>query len=208
MGFVSGRRSRPSRERRAKQPFSITYGEALQNVGIHAIETCLPEDSVRQFELSTSAGVSKALAIEHASASYDSIMVTSVQTLFDKYELTASDIGHLEVVQARSDTSKTVKSTLLRMLTLNGTFDVDGMDKLHACDDKSAALRNTMAWMRSAAYDGRFGLVVCGDVAVPTGGRAAVAMLVGPDAPTHTTGARASHSLAIQFGCLSLRSSL
>ena len=209
MGFVSSgrRRSRPSRERRAKQPFAIADGETPQNVGIHAIETCLPEDSVRQFKLSTAAGVSKALTLEHASASYDSIMITSVQNLFDKYELTASDIGHIEVVQAPSDGSKqTVKSTLLQMLTSNGTFDVDGMDKLDACDDKRIALLNTMTWMRSPAYDGRFGLVVCGDVPVPTGGHAAVAMLVGPDAPTNTTGARASHSLAIQFGCL--RSSL
>jgi len=54
----------------------------------------------------------------------------------------------------------------------------------------------------SSAYDGRYALVLCGDIAVyekgparPTGGCAAVALLVGPDAPLQLSPHfRASHS--------------
>jgi hydroxymethylglutaryl-CoA synthase len=64
------------------------------------------------------------------------------------------------------------------------------VDNINACYGGTAALLNTMAWVESSAWDGRYGLVVCGDIAVyeegparPTGGCAAVAILVGRNAP-------------------------
>jgi 3-hydroxy-3-methylglutaryl CoA synthase len=53
---------------------------------------------------------------------------------------------------------------------------------------------------QSPAWDGRYGLVVCGDIAVyepgparPTGGVGVTAMLIGPDAPIVIDNYRASH---------------
>lgn len=65
----------------------------------------------------------------------------------------------------------------------------------------TAALLNTVAWVESSDWDGRYGIVVAGDIAVyepgparATGGVAAVAFLVGPQAPlTFVPRVRTSH---------------
>ena len=84
-------------------------------------------------------------------------------------------------------------------------FDVEGVDNKNACYGGTAALMNTINWVESSSWDGRFGIVVCAgsyiyllccfkinflDIAVyaagparPTGGAGAVALLVGPNAP-------------------------
>ena len=52
------------------------------------------------------------------------------------------------------------------------------------------AVLNSLNYLNSPGWDGRYAIVVCGDIAVyekgaarPTGGAGAVAMLLGPDAP-------------------------
>ena len=64
------------------------------------------------------------------------------------------------------------------------------MDSTNACYGGTAALFNCINWIESSSWDGRYGLVVATDSAVyaegaarPTGGAAAVAMLIGPNAP-------------------------
>ncbi|KAL8101192.1 hypothetical protein AgCh_033173 [Apium graveolens] len=71
-----------------------------------------------------------------------------------------------------------------------GNTDIEGVDSTNACYGGTAALFNCVNWVESSSWDGRFGLVVCTDSAVyaegparPTGGAAAIAMLIGPDAP-------------------------
>lgn len=76
-----------------------------------------------------------------------------------------------------------------------------GVDTLNACYGGTAALFNAVCWVESSAWDGRYALVVCGDIAVyaegsarPTGGAGAMAMLVGPQAPlVFERGLRATH---------------
>ncbi|KAJ1378320.1 Thiolase-like [Sesbania bispinosa] len=64
------------------------------------------------------------------------------------------------------------------------------MTKKNACYGETAALFNCVNWVESSSWEGRYGLVVCTDSAVyaegparPTGGAAAIAMLIGPNAP-------------------------
>ena len=132
----------------------------------------------------------------------NSIMMTAVQTLLEKYDVDPKQIGRLEVgTETLIDKSKSVKSTICQLLTDHGNHDVEGIDSVNACYGGTAALLNSLAWVESSAYDGRYALVVCGDIAVyepgparPTGGCAAVAMLIGPDAPLVVEPAlRASH---------------
>jgi hydroxymethylglutaryl-CoA synthase len=132
----------------------------------------------------------------------NSIMMTAVQSLLEKYEVDPKQIGRLEVgTETLIDKSKSVKSTICQLLTDHGNHDVEGIDSVNACYGGTAALLNSLAWVESSAYDGRYALVVCGDIAVyepgparPTGGCAAVAMLIGPDAPLVVEPAlRASH---------------
>jgi hydroxymethylglutaryl-CoA synthase len=40
------------------------------------------------------------------------------------------------------------------------------VDNTNACYGGTAALLNSLAWLESSAWDGKYALVVCGDVAV------------------------------------------
>lgn len=130
-----------------------------------------------------------------------SMCLTVVKSLVCKYGIKYSDIGRLEVgTETIIDKSKSVKSYLMQLFNENGAFDVEGVDVKNACYGGSAAFFNTVAWMESSAWDGRYGLVVAGDIAVyapgparPTGGSGVVAILVGPDAPIVLENTRASY---------------
>ncbi|KAL9670349.1 hypothetical protein QQ045_007900 [Rhodiola kirilowii] len=68
-----------------------------------------------------------------------------------------------------------------------GNTDIEGVDSTNACYGATAALFICVNWVESNSWDG---LVVCTNIAVyaegparPTGGAAAITMLVGPDAP-------------------------
>mmetsp|Transcript_30176 Transcript_30176/g.79788 ORF Transcript_30176/g.79788 Transcript_30176/m.79788 type:complete len:478 (+) Transcript_30176:322-1755(+) len=119
----------------------------------------------------------------------------------EKYNIAPTDIGRLEVgTETLIDKSKSVKSTLCQLFNEHGNFDLEGVDNINACYGGTAALLNTLSWVESSAWDGRYGIVVCGDIAVyedgparPTGGCAAVAMLIGRDAPIVVGPVRASH---------------
>jgi hydroxymethylglutaryl-CoA synthase len=65
-----------------------------------------------------------------------------------------------------------------------------GIDTVNACYGGTAALHNAVNWVESSSWDGRYAMVVTGDIAVyepgparPTGGAGVVAMLIGPKAP-------------------------
>ncbi len=67
--------------------------------------------------------------------------------------------------------------------------DIEGVTTSNACYGGTNALFNTVNWMKSSYYDGRYGIVITGDIAVyakgaarPTGGSGAVALLLGPNA--------------------------
>lgn len=71
-----------------------------------------------------------------------------------------------------------------------GNTDIEGIDSKQACYGGTAALMNVVNWVESSSWDGRYGMVVAGDIAVyapgaarAVGGAGAVAMLIGPDAP-------------------------
>ena len=100
-------------------------------------------------------------------------------------------IGRLEVgTETIIDKSKSVKTVLMQLFEPSGNSDVEGVDTTNACYGGTSALLNAVNWIHSPFWDGRFALVVCGDIAVypsgparPTGGAGAIAMLIGPNAP-------------------------
>lgn len=132
----------------------------------------------------------------------NSICLTAVHNLMTKYKIPYTAIGRLEVgTETLLDKSKSTKSVLMQLFAESGNTDVEGIDTTNACYGGTAALFNTVAWVESSAWDGRYGLVVAGDIAVygtkaarPTGGCGVVAMLIGPNAPlVLEPGLRASH---------------
>ena len=110
-------------------------------------------------------------------------------------------IGRLEVgTETLVDKSKATKTSLMRLFGSNS--DIEGVDTINACYGGTNALLNCLHWMTSPAWDGRYSIVVCGDIAVyepgparPTGGAGVIALLLGPNAPVQidVAGPRATH---------------
>ncbi|KAI9141537.1 hydroxymethylglutaryl-coenzyme A synthase C terminal-domain-containing protein [Paraphysoderma sedebokerense] len=109
----------------------------------------------------------------------------------EKYNISYNDIGRLEVgTETIVDKSKSVKSVLMQLFAEHGNNDLEGIDTTNACYGGTSALFNAVQWMESSYWDGRYAIVVAGDIAIyasgnarPTSGTGVVAMLIGPNAP-------------------------
>ncbi|KAM3210389.1 hypothetical protein ACQJBY_064393 [Aegilops geniculata] len=150
-----------------------------KDVGILAMDMYFPPTCVQQEALEVHDGASKGkytiglgqdcMAFCSEVEDVISMSLTVVKSLLEKYHIDPKLIGRLEVG------SETV------------------IDK--------TALLNCVNWVESRCWDGRYGLVVCTDSAVyaegparPTGGAAAIVMLIGPNAPiSFESKYRASH---------------
>lgn len=172
-----------------------------KDVGIKAIEIYFPAQYVEQTELEQFDGVSAGkytiglgqcrMGFCNDREDINSLCLTVVHRLMDRYEIKPQDIGRLEVgTETILDKSKSVKSILMQLFEPYDCTDIEGADTTNACYGGTAALLNAISWVESSAWDGRLALVVAGDNAVyssgsarPTGGAGAVAMLIGPNAP-------------------------
>lgn len=171
------------------------------DVGIVGIELVFPSLYIDQTELEVFDGASAGkytIGLGQSRMGFctdrediNSLCLTVVSKLLERYNIHPKDIGHLEVgTETIIDKSKSVKSVLMQLFEPHGVTDMEGIDTTNACYGGTAALFNAINWVESSSYDGRLALVVCGDIAVyaegsarPTGGAGAVAMLVGPNAP-------------------------
>jgi Hydroxymethylglutaryl-coenzyme A synthase N terminal len=130
-----------------------------------------------------------------------SISLTAVSNLMSKFGISYNDIGRLEVAsETILDHSKAIKTYLMQLFAESGNTDVEGIDSMNACYAGTNALFNSLAWIESSVWDGRYALVVAADIAEyasgparPTGGAGSVAYLIGPNAPIVFDNVRASH---------------
>lgn len=181
-----------------------------ENVGILAVEVYFPYTYVEQSELEAFDNVSSGkytIGLGQSRMGFcsdrediHSLCLTVVTNLLEKNNLDPSRIGRLEVgTETIVDKSKSVKTVLMQLFGDN--TDIEGVDTTNACYGGTSALFNAINWIESSYWDGRYALVVCGDIAVyatgnarPTGGAGAVALLVGPDSPiTFERGLRATY---------------
>ena len=108
-------------------------------------------------------------------------------------------VGRLEVgTETFLDKSKSIKTYLMDFFNKNR--DIEGVTSTNACYGGTNALFNTINWMQSIYYDGRYGIVVFADIAVyakgparPTGGCGAISILLGPNASIIFEQTRASY---------------
>ncbi|CAN4077830.1 unnamed protein product [Withania somnifera] len=153
------------------------------NVGILAMEIHFPPTRLVLEELEAHDGASKGeyttdpgqncMGFVIEDEDVVSISLTAVTYLLEKYAIDPKQIGRLDVgIETITGKSKSIKTFLMR---------------IHG---ETAALFNCVNWVERSSWDGHYGLVVCTDSAVfttgparATGGAAAIAMLVGPDAP-------------------------
>jgi len=170
-----------------------------QNVtsGILGIEIYFPQTVVSLQELEKFDGVSQGkytigLGQENMSFCGDredviSIAMTVLDSLVAKYGISYSDIGRLEVgTETIIDKSKSVKTALMQLFESCGNTEVEGLDTTNACYGGTQAFFNTLNWLESPYWNGKYGVVVMADIAVyapgparPTGGCGAVALLLG-----------------------------
>ncbi|CAG5125224.1 unnamed protein product [Candidula unifasciata] len=193
-------------------PSSIKLQGWPQDVGIIALEIYFPSQYVDQTQLEAFDGVSAGkytiglgqnkMGFCSDREDINSLCLTVVQRLMEKNDLSYRDIGRLEVgTETIIDKSKSTKSVLMQLFEESGNTDIEGVDTTNACYGGTAALFNAINWVESTSWDGRYALVVAGDIAVYasgnarcTGGAGAVAMLVGPEAPLVVDrGVRSSH---------------
>lgn len=183
-----------------------------QNVGIKAIELIFPSQYVDQTELEVYDNVSAGkytIGLGQSRMGFcsdrediNSLCLTVVSNLLERNEIDPKQIGRLEVgTETIIDKSKSVKTVLMQLFEKHSVFDLEGIDTTNACYGGTAAVFNAINWVESSSWDGRYAIVVCGDIAVyakgsarPTGGAGAVAMLIGPNAPlVFDRGLRATH---------------
>lgn len=189
-------------------------GEASwpKDVGILALEIYFPSQYVDQAELEQFDGVSAGkytvglgqdkMGFCSDREDINSLCLTVVQRLMERNAISYDSVGRLEVgTETIVDKSKSVKTVVMQLFEESGNTDVEGIDTTNACYGGTAALFNAVNWVESSSWDGRYALVVAGDIAVyatgsarPTGGAGAVAMLVGPNAPlAFDRGLRGTH---------------
>jgi len=182
-----------------------------QNVGIVASECYFPQTYVSQADMENFDGIpsgkyqiglgQKNMAYVGPQEDINSMMLSALTRLMENYDLDYKDIGRLEVgTESIVDKSKSHKTTLMSLFQESGNSDVLGITNINACYGGTAALFNTVDWMSSPSWDGRYGVVLAGDIAVyergparPTGGAGVVALLIGPDAPLVLEPIRSSH---------------
>lgn len=183
-----------------------------KDVGVLAMEIYFPYLYVDQAELEAFDKVSTGkytIGLGQARMGFcsdredvNSLCLTVTSRLLERTGVALDRIGRLEVgTETIIDKSKSVKTVLMQLFEESGNTDIEGVDTTNACYGGTAALFNAVAWVESSAWDGRYALVVAGDIAAypvgparPTGGAGAVAMLVGPNAALiFEPGVRASH---------------
>ncbi|XP_043254693.1 hydroxymethylglutaryl-CoA synthase 1 [Colletes gigas] len=172
-----------------------------KDVGIRALEVYFPAQYVDQTELEQFDGVTAGkytIGLGQSKMGFcndrediNSLCLTVVHRLMDRYGIKPKDVGRLEVgTETILDKSKSIKSVLMQLFEPHGCTDMEGVDSTNACYGGTAALLNAVAWIESSAWDGRLALIVAADNAVyspgsarPTGGAGAIAMIIGPNAP-------------------------
>ncbi|XP_078287347.1 hydroxymethylglutaryl-CoA synthase, cytoplasmic isoform X2 [Rhinoraja longicauda] len=183
-----------------------------KDVGILAMEIYFPAQFVEQSELERFDGVDAGkytVGLGQSRMGFcsdrediNSLCLTAVQRLLERNAVPCQSIGRLEVgTETIIDKSKSVKTVLMQLFEESGNTDIEGIDTTNACYGGTAALFNSVNWVESSSWDGRYAVVVAGDIAVyatgsarPTGGAGAIAMLVGPDAPlAFERGLRGTH---------------
>ena len=173
----------------------------MTEIGILGMEVYFPNTYVDQEELEAHYGVSKGkytiglgqhkMSFASDREDINSICMTVVSNLVSNYGIDMKDVGRLEVgTETLIDKSKSTKTALMELFQSSGNHDIEGVTSINACYGGTNALLNTLNWMESNAWDGRYGIVVAADLAVyekgparATGGAGAIAMLIGPNAP-------------------------
>jgi hydroxymethylglutaryl-CoA synthase len=174
---------------------------SAKNIGILDIQVYFPRYYVDQNELEVADKVDKGkytiglgqqkMAFVGDREDINTICLTVLERLLQRNKIDPKKVGRLEVgTETFLDKSKSIKTYLMDFFKDSQNYDIEGITTSNACYGGTNALFNTINWMQSEFYDGRYAIVITADIAVyakgkarPTGGCGATAMLIGPNAP-------------------------
>lgn len=153
------------------------------NVGIIAMDIYFPSTYVEQSEMEEFNGVSKGkytigLGQNKMSFTDDrediaSICLTVTERLMSKFDISPNDIGFMMIgTETIVDKSKSVKTVLMDLFKESGNTDIEGVHATNACYGGTASLFHAIDWIESSSWDGRYALVIAGDIAVYASGPA------------------------------------
>lgn len=138
-----------------------------QDVGIVAMEIYFPSQYVDQTELEVFDGISAGkytIGLGQGKMGFcsdredvNSLCLTVVQNLLRRNNIESSEIGRLEVgTETIIDKSKSVKTALMQLFQKQGNTDIEGIDTTNACYGGTNALFNSVNWVESSSWDGKF----------------------------------------------------
>ena len=141
------------------------------NVGILGAEVYFPSTYIDQGDLEAANNVSKgkytiglgqtAMAFTGDREDINSVSLTVVSSLLEKYSIDPKDVGRLEIgTESLIDKSKSTKTVLMELFASSGNHDIEGVTCTNACYGGTAALLNALAWCDCSAWDGRYAIVV------------------------------------------------
>lgn len=125
-------------------------------MGILGLEIYFPSSYVSQEELEVFDKVPKgkytiglaqlAMSIVNDREDVNSISLTCVKNLLEKYQIRPERVGRLEVgTETLIDKSKSIKTTLMQLFAPN--HDIEGVTSINACYGATNALFNTINWV-------------------------------------------------------------
>jgi len=182
----------------ATKPQSASNGRRAENVGIIGLATYIPSTTVSMTKLEahdncqgkyTISLGQKYMSLTAPNEDVVSMALNAVKRLMKKMNLKPSDIGRIQIgTETPVDLSKSVKTFIVEQFFEQGITDIEGVDNVNACFGSTAALFDTVAWMQSDFWNGRYAIVVGTDISQGEDiyhfltGSSAVALLIGPNA--------------------------
>jgi len=180
------------------QGTSLQSGRKAENVGIIGLATYIPATTVNMTKLEahdncqgkyTISLGQKYMSLTAPNEDVVSMALNAVKRLMQKMNLKPSDIGRIQIgTETPVDLSKSVKTFIVEQFFEQGITDIEGVDNVNACFGSTAALFDTVAWMQSDFWNGRYAIVVGTDISQGEDiyhfltGSSAVALLIGPNA--------------------------
>jgi acyl transferase domain-containing protein/3-hydroxy-3-methylglutaryl CoA synthase/7-keto-8-aminopelargonate synthetase-like enzyme/enoyl-CoA hydratase/carnithine racemase/NADPH:quinone reductase-like Zn-dependent oxidoreductase len=181
----------------SKSNRSVTSKKA-ENVGIIGLASYIPSTTVNMSKLEvhdncqgkyTISLGQKYMSLTAPNEDVVSMALNAVKRLMKKMNLKPSDIGRIQIgTETPVDLSKSVKTFIVEQFFDQGITDIEGVDNVNACFGSTAALFDTVAWMQSEFWNGRYAIVVGTDISQGEDiyhfltGSSAVAVLIGPNA--------------------------
>lgn len=141
----------------------------------------LPSESIQSVWNSLTDNEQNTVSITGDREDVVSMGLTVLARLLQNYSIDPSNVGRLEVATSDlSDKSKSIKTYMMSLFKESGNYNIEGITSHASSYGAVQAFYNSVAWIESRAWDGRYAIVIAVDSLED--GAGAIALLIGPNA--------------------------